>query len=76
MTIRGEPFLVITGELQHQGGAINVVARDIVPLEQARQHYGEISFEKVTLPTPRDLIDPVGRDAETSSLNPKSHNYH
>ena len=75
-TIRAEPFLVITGELQHQGGAINVVARDIIPLEQARQHYGEISFETITVPVARDLIDPVDEDVTTTSLNPHSHNYY
>ena len=70
LTVRGEPFLVITGELQHQGGAINVVARDIVPLDQARQQYGEISFEKITMPGARNLEDPVN----ISSMAPDSHN--
>jgi error-prone DNA polymerase len=72
LTVRGEPFLVITGELQHQGGAINVVARDIVPLDQARQQYGEISFEKITMPGARNLEDPVN----ISSMAPDSHNYY
>ena len=72
LTVRGEPFLVITGELQHQGGAINVVARDIVPLEQARHQYGEISFEKIAMPSARNLEDPVS----TASLSPDSHNYY
>jgi error-prone DNA polymerase len=74
LTVRGEPFLVITGELQHQGGAINVVARDIVPLEEARRHFDRLSQEQVTMPAARDLIDPVG--ADLSGIAPDSHNYY
>ena len=58
LTVRGEPFLVITGEIQHQGGAINVVARDVIPLEQARRHYDEISFETIPMPPARTLKIP------------------
>jgi hypothetical protein len=61
--------------LQHQGGAINVVARDIIPLEEARRAYGEPEFDKVAIPGARILIDPVEDDATTSTLSPNSHNY-
>ncbi|HRA47347.1 MAG TPA: DNA polymerase III subunit alpha, partial [Thermomicrobiales bacterium] len=76
LTVRGEPFLVITGEVQHQGGAINVVARDVVPLEQARRHYQEISFDKVAMPAARELIDPVDESEALSAIKPNSHNYY
>ncbi len=76
MTVRGEPFLVITGELQHQGGAINVVASDIIPLDQARKHYGDITFEKMSMPAARQLIDPPDAENDTSLIQPPSHNYY
>ncbi|HEX3303182.1 MAG TPA: hypothetical protein VHR64_09890, partial [Thermomicrobiales bacterium] len=76
LTVRGEPFLVITGEIQHQGGAINVVARDVVPLDQARRHYDDISFETIAMPSARDLEDPVATSDNTSSISPASHNYY
>ena len=76
LTVRGEPFLVITGEIQHQGGAINVVARDVIPLEQARKHYDDISFETIPMPPARTLEDPVAPSDNTSSISPASHNYY
>jgi error-prone DNA polymerase len=76
LVVRGEPFLVIEGEVQHQGGAINVVARDITPLEQARRHYSEISFDKVAMPAARQLIDPVPNETTTATISPESHNYY
>jgi error-prone DNA polymerase len=75
LTVRGEPFLVITGEIQHQGGAINVVARDVVPLDQARRQYGEISFETITMPSARTLEDPPDRGG-LGTITPVSHDYH
>ena len=75
LTVRGEPFLVITGELQHQGGAINVVARDIIPLEQARRAYGHLDVDKTAMPASRILEDPVGVDNRFGSITPVSHDY-
>ena len=66
LIVRGEPFLVITGEIQHQGGAINVVARDVIPLEQARRHYDDISFETMPIPPARTLEDPVASTERTT----------
>jgi error-prone DNA polymerase len=75
LTVRGEPFLVITGEIQHGGGAINVVARDVVPLDQARRQYGEISFETITMPSARTLEDSPDRGG-LGTITPVSHDYH
>ena len=76
LTVRGEPFLVITGEIQHQGGAINVVARDVIPLEQARQ-----ALRRHLVRDDRDAIrphpeDPVATSDNTNSISPASHNYY
>ncbi|MDQ2683213.1 MAG: error-prone DNA polymerase [Chloroflexota bacterium] len=75
MTVRGEPFLVITGQLQHQGGAINIVASDIVPLEEARRHYSEIAGDKARMPAARELID-TPQEESTAAMQPHSHNYY
>jgi len=75
--VRGEPFLVIIGEVQHQGGAINIVARDVLPLEEARRHYHDIVPDKKAMPTPRQLIDPVDEEEGVlATLKPNSHNYY
>jgi error-prone DNA polymerase len=77
LVVRGEPFLVIIGEVQHQGGAINVVARDVLPLEEARRHYHDIVPDKKAMPTARQLIDPVAEEEGVlASIKPNSHNYY
>ena len=76
LIVRGEPFLVITGEVQHQGGAINVVARDVIALEEARRHYGEVTPAKSAIPAARQLLDTVDEPNTLAGLTPNSHNYY
>ena len=80
--IRSEPFLVIRGELQRRGGALNIVASDATALEDARRAYGSpAAMERSTIkPRRRSLddarveariLDPDARVVEVSGVKPE-----
>ena len=62
--IRSEPFLVISGELQRRGGALNVLASDATALEDARRQYGSpTAMERSTIKPRRRTLDDARVDA-------------
>jgi error-prone DNA polymerase len=71
LLVRGEPFLLIEGELQRRHNAINLRATRIHPLAEARIH---ISRELAEREDPEIVVEPVyGQELE--ALAPRSHNY-
>jgi error-prone DNA polymerase len=77
--VRGEPFVVIEGVLQHRNNTINLVAERIWPLSEARQTFAI----PTNLDQPDQAIDVTGHhsDDPNSGLDrvrqvaPSSHNY-
>ncbi|MEA2514435.1 MAG: error-prone polymerase [Thermomicrobiales bacterium] len=72
MVVRGEPFIVVTGTLQKQNDTINVITRQVRPLENARQEFAAAparDLDDVTAP-----FEPE-RERELATVSPESHNY-
>lgn len=70
LLVRGEPFLVVEGRLQHREGTLNVMARRFHTLEAARQIFGPVASQPVPEPGPHDSELLPGR-----TLAPASHDF-
>ncbi|MDQ3693655.1 MAG: error-prone DNA polymerase [Chloroflexota bacterium] len=81
--VRGEPFLLIDGTLQHHGATINIVAETILPLDVARTVFpmdtprlpvsDAIDVDIIVEPAPAAI--PTKTLADLRALAPAAHNY-
>jgi error-prone DNA polymerase len=74
MVVRGEPFVVVEGTAQWRGGALNIIARTIMPLREGRkafQGYPEQSYDE----DERVIADAQTPQHDLADLSPASHNY-
>ena len=79
MVVRGEPFVVITGELRKESDTINIVAGAIQRLEKGRDQFEKLHSQARNLDDtpPRFESDrkPV-RSRTLVTVAPESHDYH
>ena len=71
LLVRGEPFLLVEGELQRRNNTINLRATRIHALAEARLR---ISHELAQREDPEIIIEPVSTP-ELEAVAPRSHNY-
>ncbi len=79
MVVRGEPFVVITGNLKKEQDTINIVAHTIRRLEQGRDQFEEINSQARNLDDtpPRFESDrKAARGRTLVTVAPESHDYH
>jgi error-prone DNA polymerase len=78
--VRGEPFVVIEGELRHRASTTNLVAERIWPLSEARSHFAIPNRLGEAEPSESVAIVRPDEEAESSLghvrlVTPASHNY-
>ncbi|HET7094468.1 MAG TPA: OB-fold nucleic acid binding domain-containing protein, partial [Thermomicrobiales bacterium] len=75
--VRGEPFLVVEGVLQHRNNTINLVAETVRPLDAARRDLGAPDDLGPIAPAddPALSTDAEPDDAPLRAVAPASHNY-
>jgi error-prone DNA polymerase len=79
--VRGEPFVVIEGILQHRANTINLVAEQVWPLSEARKHFTvpdnleqEVQSIEVAARQSEDEKPGTGL-GHVRQITPSSHNY-
>lgn len=75
--VRGEPFVIITGTLQKQNDTINIITKQIRPMEHGRDRFREITPARDLDDTP-PRFEPDrerARERELVLISPESHNY-